>query len=197
MLGADLVTGEGGLQRCAWCAGHDDYVAYHDDEWGRPPVSDVEWFEKVSLEGFQAGLSWLTVLRKRDRLRTWFHGFDPARVAMIRPGRVEEMLADPGIIRHRGKVESVIANARLASGLIDEFGSFGAYFEGFREPTRPRPRAMSEVPAITDTSVALSRDLRRRGWRFVGPTTMYALMQSMGLVDDHLVGCHRAELRQH
>ena len=192
----DLFTGVDGRPRCGWCAGHDDYIAYHDEEWGRPAVSDIEWFEKVSLEGFQAGLSWLTVLRKRDRLRHWFHGFDPLRVAAIPESRIEEMLADPGIIRHRGKVESVIANARLASGLIDEFGSFGAYFEQFREPTRPRPREMSEVPAITDTSVALSRDLRRRGWRFVGPTTMYALMQSMGLADDHLVGCHRAEPRQ-
>ena len=197
MSAAGLLTGEDGFQRCAWCAGHEDYIAYHDEEWGRPALSDNEWFEKVSLEGFQAGLSWLTVLRKRDRLRHWFHGFDPLRVASIPESRIEEMLADPGIIRHRGKVESVIANARLASGLIDEFGSFGAYFEGFREPTRPRPREMSEVPAITDTSVALSSDLRRRGWRFVGPTTMYALMQSMGLVDDHLVGCHRAEPRQH
>ncbi len=192
----DLFTGVDGRRRCGWCAGHDDYIAYHDEEWGRPAVSDIEWFEKVSLEGFQAGLSWLTVLRKRARLRHWFHGFDPLRVAAIPESRIEEMLADPGIIRHRGKVESVIANARLASGLIDEFGSFGVYFEGFREPTRPRPREMSEVPAITDTSVALSRDLRRRGWRFVGPTTMYALMQSMGLADDHLVGCHRAEPRQ-
>ena len=192
----DLFTGNDGLRRCAWCAGHDDYIAYHDLEWGRPAVTDVEWFEKVSLEGFQAGLSWLTVLRKRDRLRHWFHDFAPDRVAAMPAHRVAEMLSDPGIIRHRGKVESVIANARLASGLIDEFGSLGGYFEGFREPPRPRPRTMSEVPAITDTSVALSRDLRRRGWRFVGPTTMYALMQSMGLADDHLVGCYRVETGQ-
>lgn len=192
MAGSDVVVGEDGLARCAWCCGHDDYVDYHDREWGRPAIGDEEWFEKVSLEGFQAGLSWLTVLRKRERLRHWFHGFDPSLVAAIGSERIEEMLLDPGIIRHRGKVEAVIANAPLALDLIAEFGSLDAYFTGFREPERPRPRAMASVPATSETSQRLSRDLRRRGWSFVGPTTMYALMQSMGLVDDHLEGCHRA-----
>lgn len=193
MPGPDLAIGADGLARCAWCDGHADYMEYHDREWGRPATRDEEWFEKVSLEGFQAGLSWLTVLRKRDRLRHWFLNFDPRQVASLEVDRIEEMLLDPGIIRHRGKVLAVVGNAQLALGLIEEFGSLGAFFGGYREPSRPRPRSLAEVPAITDTSIALSRDLRKRGWSFVGPTTMYALMQSMGLVDDHLVGCHLAE----
>lgn len=188
---ADLVEGPDGQKRCGWCEPHEDYRTYHDVEWGRPALDDVEWFEKVSLEGFQAGLSWLTILRRRDRFRQVFSGFDPRIVARFGEADVQHLLGDPGIIRHEGKIRAVISNAACVPALIDEFGSLNAYFEQFREPPRPAPKTLAEVPPFTETSSALSRDLRRRGWRFVGPTTMYALGQSMGLVDDHLDGCWR------
>ena len=182
MIGAD------GRARCAWCGPHEDYIAYHDHEWGRRPATDDLWFEKVCLEGFQAGLSWLIVLRRRDHLRTVFSGFTPEVVAAMTDVDVERIVADPGVIRHRGKITSVINNARRAVELRDEFGRLGAFFERFA-CDRPRPMSPRDVPTVTDESRAMSRELRVRGWSFVGPTTMYALSQAYGLVDDHLDGC--------
>jgi len=192
----DLVLGPDGLQRCSWCEPHDDYRRYHDLEWGVAPTRDLEWFEKVSLEGFQAGLSWLTILRRREHLREVFAGFDPYEVMTFGEREVRQMLGDPGAIRHEGKIRAAISNAGRAVELIDECGSLSAFFERFREPARRDPETMADVPVSTATSTMLSSELRRRGWRFVGPTTMYALAQSMGLVDDHLTGCwRRGEVR--
>jgi DNA-3-methyladenine glycosylase I len=191
---SDLVVGSDGNARCRWCEPHDDYREYHDLEWGVAPTNDLEWFEKVSLEGFQAGLSWITILRRRDRFREVFEGFDPNVVARFGDADISRLLGDAGIIRHEGKIRAVINNASRAIELLDECGTLGAYFERFREPDMHAPLALSEVPASTPTSTRLSRDLRRRGWKFVGPTTMYAMGQSMGLVNDHLVGCWRRGL---
>ncbi|MCH2413970.1 MAG: DNA-3-methyladenine glycosylase I [Acidimicrobiales bacterium] len=184
----ELVTGDDGVTRCWWPGDHADYVAYHDHEWGRPVVDDHRLFEKFCLEGFQAGLSWLTILRKRDRFREVFAGFDPAVVARYGEADVERLLGDAGIIRHRGKVESTISNASLCLELADEFGSLAAYVWSW-EPESPVREADGSVPATTPTSTALSRDLKHRGWSFVGPTTVYAFMQAMGMVNDHLPGC--------
>ena len=188
-----LFAGDDGLRRCFWCASDPLYVEYHDREWGRPVTADDRLFEKICLEGFQAGLSWLTVLRKRARFREVFAGFDPGAVARFGPVDVERLLIDPGIIRHRGKIESAINNARRALELIDERGSLAAYVWDFAPDPETRPRRLDRATlmamATTAESMALSRDLRRRGWSFVGPTTAYAFMQAMGLVNDHLAGC--------
>lgn len=186
----DVVRGEDGRSRCRWPIGDALYERYHDDEWGRGWDDDVVLFEKICLEGFQAGLSWITVLRKREAFRECFAGFDPARVAGLGETEVEEMLADARIIRHRGKIESAINNASRALEVIDELGSVAAYCWGFA-PRRRRaaPRSFADLEAVTDASTALSRDLKRRGWSFVGPTTMHAFMQAAGMVNDHLVGC--------
>ena len=183
-----LATGPDGVVRCGWPGGHDDYLAYHDHEWGRPVVDDVRLFEKVCLEGFQAGLSWLTILRKRDNFRAAFAGFDPTLVAGFGPSDVERCLGDAGIVRHRGKIQSTINNAGRALELAGEFGSLAAYLWGF-EPADHLRAAVGDIPSSTPESTALSRDLKRRGWSFVGPTTVYALMQAMGMVNDHLEGC--------
>jgi DNA-3-methyladenine glycosylase I len=186
------VPGDDGLPRCAWCLGTPDYVAYHDDEWGRPVVDDVRLYEKVCLEGFQSGLSWLTILRKRPAFRTAFGGFDPARVARFDDDDVQRLLADAGIVRHRGKIEATIANARATLDVQDELGSLAALVWSF-EPertTRPVPTRLGEVQSTTPESTALSKALKKRGFRFVGPTTAYAAMQSLGLVNDHFEGCH-------
>lgn len=181
-----LELGEDGLARCWWGTSAPDYVAYHDDEWGRGVADDHRLFEKVCLEGFQAGLSWLTILRKREHFRSAFAGFDPERVASFGEGDVERLLGDAGIVRHQGKIRSTINNARRAVELIDEQGSLAAYFW----PHAAFPDvAPTEIVAVTETSTMLSKDLKRRGWTFVGPTTMYAFMQAMGLVNDHLDGC--------
>ena len=184
------VTGADGVARCPWPGDHDDYRTYHDDEWGRPVVDDVRLFEKVCLEGFQAGLSWLTILRKRDNFRTAFAGFDPAVVAHFTDADVARCLGDTGIVRHRGKIESTINNAARALEAIDQFGSLAAYLWSF-EPDSPVRATHDDIPAATAESAALSRDLKHRGWSFVGPTTIYALMQAMGMVNDHLPGCER------
>ena len=188
---AGLVRGDDGRLRC-WWAGHDPvYVAYHDTEWGRPVHDDVALFEKLCLEGFQAGLSWITVLRKREAFREVFHGFDPQRVAAMGEEDVERLLADARIIRHRGKIEATIANARAHLATVEDAGSLDALVWSYREdPPTPRPTSIDEVRATSAASTALSRDLKRRGWRFVGPTTVYAFLQSMGIVDDHIAGCH-------
>lgn len=184
-----LAQGVDGKLRCSWCAGHDDYVAYHDAEWGFPVSDDRKLFEKLCLEGFQSGLSWLTILRKRDAFRRSFAAFDFEKVARFGSRHVAKMLADASIVRHRGKIESTIANARRASNLVDEFGSIGAYAWGY-EPGRTSSRRTAPPPE----AAALSKDLKKRGWTFVGPTTIYAFMQAMGLVNDHAPGCisHKA-----
>jgi len=190
----DLVRGDDGLRRCAWAAQTADYAEYHDLEWGRPVRDDRALFERLSLEAFQSGLSWLTVLRRRPTLREAFAGFAPEVVARYGPDDVRRLLDDPGIIRHRGKVEAVIANARALLELwsSEGEGSLSARM-GQAAPARPRrPRRMAEVPASTPGSAALARDLKARGFSFVGPTTCYAALQATGFVDDHLVGCHRA-----
>lgn len=179
-----VVKSADGVSRCWWCGEDAKYVRYHDTEWGFPVADDIRLFEKVSLEGFQAGLSWLTILRKRENFRRAFAGFDFEKVARFNSRSVERLLRDAGIVRHRGKIEAVIGNAKRALDLVDEFGSLAAFFWQF-EPKR----APKGLPSSTPESIALSKELKRRGWRFVGPTTMYALMQAMGLVNDHLPGC--------
>jgi DNA-3-methyladenine glycosylase I len=181
----NLVAGDDKHVRCSWGASTPDYLAYHDTEWGFGVADDHRLYEKLCLEGFQSGLSWLTILRKRDNFRAAFAGFDPRLVADFDEHDVDRLLNDPGIVRHQGKIRSTINNASRALELIDEFGSIAEYmwphatFEG--PPT--------EVHALTPTSTAISKDLKKRGWTFVGPTTVYAFMQSVGLVNDHAEGC--------
>jgi DNA-3-methyladenine glycosylase I len=182
------------VTRCFWVANApDDYLAYHDHEWGMPVGDDHRLFEKVSLEGFQSGLSWLTILRKREAFRNAFVGFDPEKVARFGQKEVTRLLGDAGIVRHRGKIESVINNAARACELIEECGSLAAYFWRFEPDASERPRRFDEATLrampVTPSSTALSKDLKQRGWKFVGPTTMYALMQAMGLVNDHEDRC--------
>lgn len=188
--GTDLVTGPDGVTRCAWGAGDPLYVGYHDREWGRPLRDDDALFELLALEGFQAGLSWLTILRKREAFRTVFAGFRIDAVAAFGERDVERLLADPGIVRNRAKIEATIANARAA---LDLPGGLTDFLWSFAPPPRlRRPRSFAELPAETVESKALSKELRRRGFRFVGPTIVYAFMQAAGLVDDHLAGCEIA-----
>jgi DNA-3-methyladenine glycosylase I len=179
--------------RCWWCGTDPLYVAYHDHEWGRPVTDDTRLFEKVCLEGFQAGLSWLTILRKRENFRRAFRGFDIEAVARFSAKDVHRLLQDPGIVRHRGKIESAINNARQAARLQDEEGSLSDYFWRWQPEASSRPRRMTRDVlmgmATTPESTALSKDLRTRGWTFVGPTTIYAFMQAMGLVNDHVEEC--------
>lgn len=185
------MKGEDGLQRCAWGASTADYVVYHDDEWGRPVVDDRALYERLCLEGFQSGLSWLTILRKRDNFRKAFRGFDPARVARFGERDVQRLLGDAGIVRHRGKIEATIANARAVLDVQDDLGSFAALFWSYAPTGRQAaPKRMTDLPSTTPESKALSKDLLRRGFRFVGPTTVYAAMQACGVVNDHLARCH-------
>jgi DNA-3-methyladenine glycosylase I len=192
MLAEGLVRNEDGVTRCWWGAGGDvDYRAYHDTEWGMPVVDDVRLFEKLSLEGFQAGLSWLTILRKRKAFRRAFAGFDFHRLAEWGAHDVERLLGDASIVRHRGKIESVLGNARRALELVEAEGSLAAFVWAY-EPAPSERRAAATRDALvaqTDASRALAKELKRRGWTFVGPTTVYAFMQAMGLVNDHLDGC--------
>ena len=195
---AGLVKGEDGQRRCFWGGSTPDYIPYHDQEWGRPVIDDSRLFEKICLEGFQSGLSWLTILRKRENFRNAFAGFDYHRVARFREKDVARLLADAGIVRHRGKIESTINNAARAIELEREAGSLAAYFWRFEPDAASRPKALDLATlrgmATTLESVALSKDLKKRGWTFVGPTTVYAFMQAMGLVNDHLDGCHCRKL---
>jgi DNA-3-methyladenine glycosylase I len=186
MTAMDIREAADGVPRCWWPGDDPLNVRYHDEEWGFPQGDDVRLFEKVCLEGFQAGLSWITILRKRENFRSAFGGFVPGVVAAYDESDVDRLLADAGIVRHRGKIEATITNAARALELIDDYGSLGAYFWSMEPPRRPAPR---ELVATSDVSATMSRDLKRRGWRFVGPTTMYAFMQAMGLVNDHLDGC--------
>jgi DNA-3-methyladenine glycosylase I len=186
-----LLVGADGRARCAWAGAAPDYVAYHDDEWGRPVRDDVGLFEKVCLEAFQSGLSWLTVLRKREAFRRAFAGFVPERVAAFTADDVERLLGDASIIRHRGKIEATITNGRAAAALRerDGDGALARLVWSFAPAPAARPASAAEVPAITPESTALAAALKAEGLRFVGPTTAYALMQACGLVDDHVAGC--------
>ena len=188
-----LVRHADGVTRCWWPGEDPLYLRYHDEEWGDPVTDDHRLFEKICLEGFQAGLSWLTILRKRPQFRKAFAGFDIDRVARFSARDVARLLKDEGIVRHRGKIESAINNAKQAEALRDEFGSLAAYFWSWEPDARSRPRRLTRSVlmqlARTPQSIALSKDLKKRGWTFVGPTTVYAFMQAMGLVNDHLEGC--------
>jgi DNA-3-methyladenine glycosylase I len=188
-----LVAGPDGAMRCHWHGNLPDYLAYHDNEWGRPVADDRRLFEKICLEGFQSGLSWLTILRKRENFREAFDGFDFGRVAKFTEADVERLLSNAGIIRHRGKIVSTINNAERARELADEAGSLAAFFWGFEPGVAERPEVVDlthlRANPTTPVSVRLSKELKKRGWSFVGPTTVYAFMQAMGLVNDHLEGC--------
>jgi DNA-3-methyladenine glycosylase I len=188
-----IIRDADGVRRCWWAGNDPLYLRYHDEEWGRPVVDNNRLFEKICLEGFQAGLSWLTILRKRDAFRRAFARFEIARVARFGTRDVHRLLTDSGIVRHRGKIESAINNARCAEALMQEYGSLAAYVWQFEPAAASRPRRMTKAAlmklGVTPESHALSKDLKRRGWTFVGPTTIYAFMQAMGLVNDHLEGC--------
>jgi DNA-3-methyladenine glycosylase I len=192
-LAEGLKRGDDGIARCFWAGSDPLYLDYHDREWGFPVADDRRLFEKICLEGFQSGLSWLTILRKRDNFRSAFDGFDFESVARFRARDVKRLLKDAGIVRHRGKIESTINNARRAKGLQAEEGSLAAFFWSFEPDTEARPKRMTwrvlKEMAKTPESTALSKELKRRGWTYVGPTTAYAFMQAMGLVNDHLEGC--------
>lgn len=188
-----LIAGPDGAMRCFWHGNLPDYLHYHDHEWGRPVCDDQRLFEKICLEGFQSGLSWLTILRKREYFREAFEGFDFERVAKFTDNDVERLVTNAGIVRHRGKIVSTINNARRARELADEAGSLAAFFWRFEPNPEERPAVVDldhlRANPSTNVSARLSRELKRRGWSFVGPTTVYAFMQAMGLVNDHLEGC--------
>jgi DNA-3-methyladenine glycosylase I len=185
---SDLVIGPDGLARCAWAARTPEYAAYHDEEWGRPLRTDDGLFERLTLEAFQSGLSWLTILRKREAFRAAFDRFHIATIAKFTERDVSRLMADAGIVRNRAKIDAAIANARVAADLPE---GLAALLWGYAPAARKRrPRSFAEVPSVTPESTAMAKDLRRRGFRFVGPTTAYALMQATGMVDDHLAGCH-------
>jgi len=186
-------TAEDGITRCRWGKDHLDYRNYHDVEWGRPVSNDFQLFEKICLEGFQSGLSWLTILRKRENFRQAFANFDFNKIADYNEDNVSQLLENSGIIRHRGKIEATINNAHRALELVEEFGSLATYIWGWepasREPHIGKGEYSHPIPSITRTSQLLSKDLKNRGWKFFGPTTAYAFMQAMGLVNDHMEGC--------
>jgi DNA-3-methyladenine glycosylase I len=189
-VSTDVRLGADGRARCAWVGDDLEYTRYHDEEWGIPLHGDRALFEKMSLEGFQAGLSWITILRKRPRFREVFAGFEPEAVAAFGEDDVARLMTDAGIIRNRAKIEATISNARLVADLAP--GELDAFMWSFAPASHRRPVTFADVPATTAASDALSKALRKRGFRFVGPTTMYALMQSAGMVDDHVEGCWRA-----
>ncbi len=192
---SDVREGDDGVARCAWVGVDAEYARYHDEEWGTTLHGDRELFEKLCLEGFQAGLSWITILKRRHAFRELFHGFDPRAVAALTPSDIEALLIDARIIRNRAKIEATISNAQVTLALTQEQpGALDSLMWSFAPlPRRSRLTALAELPAVTSESTALSAALRRLGYRFVGPTTMYALMQSTGMVDDHVAGCWRAE----
>jgi len=186
-----LIKGDDGKVRCWWPEHHEDYLKYHDEEWGHHVTDDVRLFEKICLEGFQAGLSWLTILRKRENFRVGFAEFDFKKVAKFGEEDIERLVNDAGIVRHRGKILSTINNANRAMELKKEFGSLYDYFQQYRPEKRPKQFDDSILSQImmTEESTVMSKDLKKRGWSFVGPTTCYAFMQAMGLVNDHIEGC--------
>ena len=184
------VKGEDGKRRCAWCVSDPQYMKYHDTEWGKPVTDDQKLYEKLCLEGFQAGLSWLTILRKRENFREAFQGFDPEIVAKFTSRDITRLMKNEGIVRNRMKIEATIANAKATLRVQDELDSLSTLIWSFA-PQKPKraPRTLSDIPATSPESVALSKELLKRGFKFVGPTTMYAAMQSLGLVNDHLATC--------
>jgi len=189
-----ILVGDDGRARCAWAGRDSEYQRYHDEEWGTPLHGDRPLFEKISLEGFQAGLSWITILRRRPTFRAAFHDFDIDAVAAFDERDIERLMADPGIIRNRLKIDATISNARVTQALVREHaGALDELIWGFAPPSRSHPLAsFADLPAVTAESTALSSALKKLGYRFVGPTTIYALMQSAGLVDDHVEGCWRS-----
>ena len=193
-----LITGEDGITRCAWAGSSADYLDYHDNEWGHPVADDTRLFEKICLEGFQSGLSWITILRKRENFRKAFAGFDIPTVAKFGDKEIEELVQDAGIIRHRGKIKSVINNANRALEMQEEFGSLAIYFWAQEPDESERPKVCDfetlRTLGKTERSTAISKDLKKRGWSFVGPTTVYAFMQAMGMVNDHLEGCYHRQV---
>lgn len=196
----DLESQSPQVQRCWWCGQDPLYQSYHDHEWGFPVTDDTLLFEKICLEGFQAGLSWITILKKRQNFRRAFKNFDIESVSRFNHKSVQRLLNDKSIVRHRGKIEAAINNAKLALQLQQECGSLAQYFWQFEPEPEQRPATINYATVQkliqTQQSIALSRDLKKRGWRFVGPTTMYAFMQSMGIVNDHIEGCHARERAQ-
>ncbi|MEJ2408248.1 MAG: DNA-3-methyladenine glycosylase I [Novosphingobium sp.] len=189
------LPGPDGESRCKWCMAVPEFLPYHDEEWGFPVKDDRRLFEKLCLEGFQSGLSWRTILAKRENFRAAFHGFDLDRIAAFTEADVERLLQDKGIVRHRGKIAAVVNNARRAQDLVQAEGSLAAYVWRF-EPD-PATLASPQTVSISAVSIALSKDLKKRGWAFVGPTTVYAFMQAMGLINDHAEGCvTRAQVAQ-
>ena len=193
-LESGLIEGPDGKVRCFWHGNLPDYLHYHDHEWGRPVADDRRLFEKLCLEGFQSGLSWLTILRKRENFRAAFDGFDHQRIALYTEDDVARLLDDKGIVRHAGKIRSVINNAKRAGELIAEAGSLAAYFWRFEPGPADRPARVDlahlRANPSTEISKRISKDLKKRGWSFVGPTTVYAFMQAMGMVNDHIEGCY-------
>ena len=186
-----IVTGLDGFARCSWCGTDPDYVRYHDIEWGRRVTDDTAIFEKLCLEGFQSGLSWITILRKREAFRRAFKGFDPTKLARFGEREIKRLLADESIVRHRGKIEATINNARVTLAMQSERDSLANLVWSFAPKRKPRvPKQLADLQSSTPESIALSKELRRRGFKFVGPTTMHAAMQSLGLVNDHLSECH-------
>jgi len=184
------LLGPDGKRRCWWCGTDPLYVQYHDTEGGVPVMDDQRIYEKICLEGFQAGLSWITILRRREAFRKRFANFDPQRVARFSTAKINKLVADAAIIRHRGKIESAINNAKCALDLIETEGSLAGFVWSFRPKRSPTRTSPKQIPAQTSESTALSKELKRRGWSFVGPTTCYAMMQSIGIVNDHLRSCH-------
>lgn len=182
-----LIDGPDGHPRCRWCASAPEFLGYHDTEWGFPVADDRRLFEKISLEGFQSGLSWRTILAKRENFRAAFHGFDFDRIARFKEKDVERLLQDPGIVRHRGKIEAVIHNAARAQEMVAREGSLAAFF--WRHEPAAETLGTPQTASTSETSVALSKTLKKLGWKFVGPTTVYAFMQAMGLINDHAEGC--------
>ena len=192
-LADGLIKGEDGKVRCWWPGAHADYLRYHDTNWGHPVRNDIKLFEKLTLEGFQSGLSWLTILRKRAGFRAAFAGFDFEEVATFGARDVTRLLKDEGIVRHRGKIEATINNAKRAIEMVDEYGSLYRYFWSYEPSADERPKKFTKFELMklgkTPTSIRLSKDLKKRGWKFVGPTTVYAFMQTSGIVNDHIQGC--------
>ena len=184
------VVGDDGLARCPWGTGSETYRAYHDDEWGRPVAGESAYLERLTLEAFQSGLSWLTILNKREGFRAAFAGFDADAVAAFDDRDRARLMADTGIVRNRLKIDAAITNA-AATVRLRESGGLEAFVEGFRPEPHPAPVTLDDIPATSPESTALSKALKKQGFAFVGPTTLYALMQAIGLVDDHLAGCHR------
>ena len=192
---SETITAPDGKPRCRWCGAAPEFLDYHDREWGFPVADDRRLFEKLCLESFQSGLSWRTILAKRENFRAAFHGFDFDRIAGYGQRDVDRLLADEGIVRHRGKIEAVINNAARARELVEEAGSLAAYL--WRHEPDPAALAAPQSVSTSEASVALSKDLKKRGWKFVGPTTVYAFMQAMGLIDDHVEDCViRAEVER-